>query len=610
MDKQNQVPQAIEELGGADTVREIANSIAIEGTYPIGVHARELLRDLLVGVIEMGRKASADDKAARFREAAMSKHEEAIEEWLSIAKLAAGGYWVTDEDLEKAVTLMRARPTALGELVAALESMVDDYSKIVKTGSEFNAGYVRGCHAIVDDIRQALAKAEPVADSASEPAPEPESKPTDEVEATPERLRQCSRSLTYNGKRAEGNAKWLLRQAARVIERRVIARKPDSKPSAGLLAAAKDVIAYRDSHHVGILCGRFAKIAKVLEQAIAAEEERGAEPMVTKSSHDALKSAWMQENDELRKELDNRKKAVIVIEELLRENMDAKGTGVSCKQSQLVDWVRSLQDRQCDRCHDWEIDYGKLRKELADETDQHEKSRKDAGFRESQLREELEEAKTEAKHAKAGEKACMEPLAYWQDRAEKAEAAGDAKLRRLRAMIYEDYAALPTPTPNSFSDIWYRYILGKIDDLLAEPTAEPEQVDLETASRNYKFRLDPQNTDRCRDCHHAVHHDKPHGDRATCSLLDIEVNNSRTSRCQRHETAAEPAGLPDDDDKPEPAAEPTKRDDGPFRDQIDRQWINALFGLIERHNLDPARELQTVTGDVLASRERKGAPCP
>lgn len=65
----NPVAHAIEQLGGADVVREIANGIASDGNYLIGVHARELLRDLLVGVVPAkplepeAKKTTAEEEA-------------------------------------------------------------------------------------------------------------------------------------------------------------------------------------------------------------------------------------------------------------------------------------------------------------------------------------------------------------------------------------------------------------------------------------------------------------------------------------------------------------------------------------------------------------------
>ena len=40
------------------------------------------------------------------------------------------------------------------------------------------------------------------------------------------------------------------------------------------------------------------------------------------------------------------------------------------------------------------------------------------------------------------------------------------------------------------------------------------------------------------------------------------------------------------------------------RDEIDRQWLRAIFALIERHGLDPALEIHTVTSHVLQERKK------
>tara|TARA_R110002073_G_scaffold326370_1_gene506188 strand:+ start:32331 stop:33632 length:1302 start_codon:yes stop_codon:yes gene_type:complete len=433
MDKQNQVAQAIEELGGADTVREIANSIAIEGTYPIGVHARELLRDLLVGVVEMERKASADNKAARFAEAAMSKHEEAIAAWGKAARDDRRHvdiptdelvYLLTQGQLLDAEALMRAHaitPVAVqvpGDMKRWARAKLDTSGHRETVPTEWAvASWILG-----------LCKAA----SASEPAPD--LCPACGGKPGLAEGCQCKQESDIE----DPSAFDIEMPPPEVIGAFELA----SKPSAGLLAAAKDVISYRDSHHQGILCGRFAKIAKVLEQAIAAEEERGAEPTKVSS------------------------------------------IGLAFRDQDGEDWIR------------------------ADYTHRVEKER-------DQLRKEVAAAK---------------------NRAEKAE----AELERLRVAI-KGHCALLTGRHDH---------TGSETDCLGEVHTQFGELSQENAKL-----------------------------RSTAPLA-------------------------------EPPAEPTKRDDGPLLDQIDRQWINALFGLIERHNLDPARELQTVTGDLLASRERKGAPCP
>ena len=45
-------------------------------------------------------------------------------------------------------------------------------------------------------------------------------------------------------------------------------------------------------------------------------------------------------------------------------------------------------------------------------------------------------------------------------------------------------------------------------------------------------------------------------------------------------------------------------DPKPERDEIDRQWLRAIFALIERHGLDPALEIHTVTSHVLQERKK------
>jgi hypothetical protein len=38
------------------------------------------------------------------------------------------------------------------------------------------------------------------------------------------------------------------------------------------------------------------------------------------------------------------------------------------------------------------------------------------------------------------------------------------------------------------------------------------------------------------------------------------------------------------------------------RDDTDRQWLRAIFSLINRHGLDPAKEIHTATNQVLQER--------
>ena len=57
-----------------------------------------------------------------------------------------------------------------------------------------------------------------------------------------------------------------------------------------------------------------------------------------------------------------------------------------------------------------------------------------------------------------------------------------------------------------------------------EPTGKCSQ--LETAQRDYVFRLAPADTDRCHDCAWLSS--------MCCNLLDLAVYNPRKSRCPLH----------------------------------------------------------------------------
>jgi hypothetical protein len=48
--------------------------------------------------------------------------------------------------------------------------------------------------------------------------------------------------------------------------------------------------------------------------------------------------------------------------------------------------------------------------------------------------------------------------------------------------------------------------------------------------------------------------------------------------------------------------EATQKAESVEHDDIDRQWLRAIFALIERHGLDPALEIHTTTNHVLQER--------
>jgi hypothetical protein len=136
----------------------------------------------------------------------------------------------------------------------------------------------------------------------------------------------------------------------------------------------------------------------------------------------------------------------------------------------------------------------------------------------------------------------------WIARAEKAEAAlaakpvadePNAKLLELRKWVGEWNPPIGDESFCRGHNQLMVLVTEEIDRLLAsKPVADepkPEPIDLYTAKRNYKFRLELSETDRCRNCVHVRHHKFPYDGQADCSLLDIHVSNTRKSRCQRHE---------------------------------------------------------------------------
>lgn len=104
---------------------------------------------------------------------------------------------------------------------------------------------------------------------------------------------------------------------------------PEPRPSSALLAAAKDV---RQRWRVSQRLDRDYDDDAMhsLSIAIEAEEARGASEVAERPVSSAIS----------------------VVEALLAENLDAAGCGISCKQSELVDWVRSLRKERDEACHE------------------------------------------------------------------------------------------------------------------------------------------------------------------------------------------------------------------------------------------------------------------